>query len=49
MGLASELRGGKRNWRRRANDLPDTMEMAVGMKVMVTSNIKTDLDMMNGA
>jgi hypothetical protein len=47
--MASELRGGKRNQRRRANDLPDTMQMAVSMKVMVTSNIETNLDVVNGA
>ena len=31
------------------NGLPDTVELAVGMKVMVTENIKSDLDVKNGA
>ncbi|TFK78127.1 hypothetical protein K466DRAFT_457325, partial [Polyporus arcularius HHB13444] len=35
--------------RRRRKDLPEEVEMAVGMKVMVTSNIETDLDVANGA
>ncbi|KAJ7106320.1 hypothetical protein C8R44DRAFT_987416 [Mycena epipterygia] len=30
-------------------DLPNVIEIAVGMKVMVTSNIETDLDLANGA
>jgi hypothetical protein len=29
--------------------LPDTVELAVGMKVLVTSNLDTDLDITNGA
>ena len=33
----------------RNNDLPDTVELAIGMKVMVTENIETDLDVTNGA
>ena len=36
--------GEGRKRRRRNNDLPDTVELAVGMKVMVTENIETDLD-----
>ena len=39
--------GGKRQ--RKSNDLPATVEITVGMKVMVTSNIETDLDITNGA
>jgi hypothetical protein len=35
--------------RRRTKDLPWQVELAVGMKVMVTENIKTDLDLTNGA
>ncbi|TFK80876.1 hypothetical protein K466DRAFT_459022, partial [Polyporus arcularius HHB13444] len=35
--------------RRRKKDLPESIEIAVGMKVMVTSNIETDLDVANGA
>jgi len=30
--------------RRKRKDLPETIELAIGMKVMVTSNITTDLD-----
>ncbi len=30
-------------------DLPEVIELAIGMKVMVTSNIQTDLDLANGA
>jgi ATP-dependent exoDNAse (exonuclease V) alpha subunit len=40
---------GKRNRRKRVNDLPDVVQIAIGMKVMVTSNIETDLDVTNGA
>ncbi|OCH87120.1 hypothetical protein OBBRIDRAFT_709540, partial [Obba rivulosa] len=39
---------GRRKSQARA-DLPDKIEMAVGMKVMVTTNVKTDLDITNGA
>ena len=39
--------GGKR--RRKSNNLPAAVEIAVGMKVMVTSNVETDLDVTNGA
>ncbi len=35
--------------RRARRDLPETIELAIGMKVMVTSNIQTDLDLANGA
>ena len=35
--------------RRRRKDLPETVELAIGMKVMVTNNIATDLDITNGA
>ncbi|KAG1836487.1 hypothetical protein F4604DRAFT_1519928, partial [Suillus subluteus] len=37
------------NKRKRRQDLPDVIEIAVGMKVMVTQNIETDLDITNGA
>ncbi|KAJ7805180.1 hypothetical protein B0H14DRAFT_2611557 [Mycena olivaceomarginata] len=30
-------------------DLPNMIELAIGMKVLVTSNIETDLDLANGA
>ena len=36
----------QRHWK---NDLPDTIQIAIGMKVMVTENIETDLDIMNRA
>ncbi len=36
--------------RKRPKDgLPDSVELAIGMKVMVTSNLATDLDITNGA
>jgi hypothetical protein len=35
--------------RKKRQDLPDVVEMAVGMKVMVTQNVETDLDVTNGA
>jgi len=38
--------GGGR-WKRK--NLPEVIELAIGMKVMVTSNIATDLDITNGA
>ena len=38
-----------RDGRRKRKDLPETIELAIGMKVMVTSNIATDLDITNGA
>ncbi|RDX55293.1 hypothetical protein OH76DRAFT_1331288, partial [Lentinus brumalis] len=34
---------------RKRKDLPERIELAIGMKVMVTSNIQTDLDLANGA
>ena len=30
-------------------ELPEKIEIAIGMKVMVTSNVQTDLDITNGA
>ncbi|GBE80035.1 ATP-dependent DNA helicase PIF1 [Sparassis crispa] len=38
----------KRN-RSHKKDLPEQIELAKGMKVMVTSNVETDLDVANGA
>lgn len=35
--------------RRRGKDLPWTIELAKGMKVLVTDNVETDLDVTNGA
>ena len=34
---------------KKRKDLPETVEPAIGMKVMVMSNIATDLDITNGA
>ncbi|KAG1739555.1 hypothetical protein EDB19DRAFT_1635769 [Suillus lakei] len=34
---------------KKRQDLPDMVEIAIGMKVMVTQNIETDLDITNGA
>lgn len=43
-------RGRTRKQRRRAGkDLPYRVEIALGMKVMVTDNLETDLDITNGA
>ncbi|KAI0652107.1 hypothetical protein C8Q79DRAFT_875430, partial [Trametes meyenii] len=39
----------KTEQRRKRKDLPAELELARGMKVMVTSNIQTDLDLANGA
>ncbi|KAJ3770705.1 hypothetical protein FB446DRAFT_627269, partial [Lentinula raphanica] len=41
-------RGAGERTRQRQN-LPHQIELGVGMKVMVTSNVKTDLDVANGA
>jgi hypothetical protein len=48
--LASHL-GKRKNGRRemKMKDLPNFIELAIGMKVLVTSNIETDLDLANGA
>jgi hypothetical protein len=40
---------GRQQQSRRNNDLPNVVKLAVGMKVMVTANIETDLDVTNGA
>ena len=40
---------GTREGRWKRKDLPETIELAIGMRVMVTSNIATDLDITNGA
>ncbi len=45
---AVAMRGQSVN-RRRRQDLPRTVELAKGMKVLVTSNLETDLDLTNGA
>lgn len=41
--------GSARKKRKRKNELPDMVELAIGMKVMVTENVETDLDVTNGA
>lgn len=40
-------KGGSRSEKRQ--ELPDKIEVAIGMKVMVTFNVQTDLDITNGA
>lgn len=35
--------------KQRGKMLPDTVELAIGMKVLVTTNLATDLDLANGA
>ncbi|KAJ3729419.1 hypothetical protein C8R42DRAFT_549626, partial [Lentinula raphanica] len=42
-------RRGSRNNTAHKNGLPTFIEIVVGMKVMVTSNVETDLDVTNGA
>ena len=39
----------KTDGRRRRKDLPDSIHLALGMKVMVTNNLQTDPDITNGA
>ena len=39
----------KTDGRRRRKDLPESIHLALGMKVMVTNNLQTDLDIMNSA
>ncbi|KAJ3008597.1 hypothetical protein NUW54_g3090 [Trametes sanguinea] len=46
--LALMMRNQDDSWRRQ-KDLPDEVELAIGMQVMVTTNIETDLDVANGA
>ncbi|PSR77379.1 hypothetical protein PHLCEN_2v7930 [Hermanssonia centrifuga] len=45
---ALAMRGKSAN-RRRGQDLPRRVELAKGMKVLVTTNLETDLDLTNGA
>ena len=44
--LASRYKN-TRKWRNK--DLPETILLTIGMNVMVTNNLQTDLDIMNGA
>ena len=39
----------KTDRRRKRKDLPESIHLAIGMKVMVTNNLQTDLDITNGA
>ena len=43
------MESGLKKRRRQKNDLPDTIQITIGMKVMVTKNVETDLDITNGA
>ena len=46
---AVNMETGLKKQMRRKNDLPDSIQIAIGMKVMVTKNVETDMDVMNGA
>ena len=46
---AVALRGQGQKKRQRRNELPEKIQLAIGMKVMVTQNVETDLDITNGA
>ena len=43
------MESGSKKWRHWKNDLPDTIQITIGMKVMVIENVETDLDIMNRA
>ena len=45
-GVVGRKKGARGSSKR---DLPETLELAIGMKVMVTTNLMTDLDVTNGA
>ena len=45
---AAALRG-KGGKQQKRNELPETIQLALGMKVMVTQNVEMDLDITNGA
>ena len=48
--LAARGTGGRECGKQQASqDLPEMIDIAIGMKVMVTQNIETDLDITNGA
>ena len=47
--LATKPKRGSRNKRHEHGRLPNEVELALGMKVMVTFNVSTNLDMTNGA
>ena len=43
------LAGLPKNGRKHDKGLPESIHLAIGMKVMVTNNLQTDLDITNGA
>ena len=47
--LATKPKKGSRDRRHEHGGLPDEVELAIGMEVMVTFNVATDLDLANGA
>lgn len=47
--LATTPKIGSRDQRHEHGGLPNEVELAVGMEVMVTFNVATDLDLANGA
>ena len=49
VALATKPKRGSRNKRHEHGGLPDEVELALGMEVMVTFNVSTNLDMANGA
>jgi hypothetical protein len=46
---SSSGHGGSRQGRREKNGLPDEVPLVIGLKIMVTLNVKTDLDVANSA
>ena len=49
VALATKPKRGSRNKRHEHGGLPDEVELALGMEVMVTFNVSTNLDLVNGA
>lgn len=47
--IAYAMRNNRKKSERRTPSLPEEVELAVGMKVLITSNIDTDNDIANGA
>ena len=47
--MAARGKGSESRKQRKRKDLPAQIEMAVGMKVLVTNNLETDLNITNGA
>ncbi|OCH93887.1 hypothetical protein OBBRIDRAFT_711095, partial [Obba rivulosa] len=48
-GVARRIIASRKDRRSRFRALPDEVEVAIGMKVMVTANVTMDLDITNGA